>query len=177
MPLVFPFPILVAMGFEAIINVRKEWLVWLDNLWMKRAIGFFIVINIIAAVFVAVKPAHDAMFLYQGISETYHDKKINLYNYGLDIYKNKLSIGMSFYRPRGLKEMRIDNTTELLKKVKQEEDTFLVGYRGVVMPKELQSLEDNCEVFTRTMPTWVLINNFNDWQARSRIWSISKCKF
>ncbi len=165
-PMVLPFFFLVVSGwqyFQEKYGIKK---------WMSNIMMFCIWLNVVLLVYKILMPAHDrisfAKFLWEwqenhAGGKVYFVKNKPRKNYPLD---------MPFYKHRG--QRQLDWYTDPFYK----NDTTaiqagdLMFFTDIISPAPEAPPGFRLKREYTFYPEWVLLNNTNNWQGRTRIWGI-----
>ena len=162
-PMIFPFTFFVAIGYEKLVPYFRFKI--LKIIWIVT-----MVINFGLLVFRCFMPAQEAIDCYKYLYDNYNKRPTTVICVGVPLYK-LVGLDVSFYKAEGVKEVDVnsyDEAQNYLTKNSIKSAILLneeISFSGKMAPYKTKRIY--C-----TFPDLVLQFNFNNWQAKSRVWSL-----
>ncbi len=160
-PMVFPF---IAL---AVIAWQTTWEHFKNYSWAKAVIGLAVIINFIALPIRSLTPANEALPCFRFLYHYAQNRPITLFAMEKNPYQ-LVGLTAHFYQPENLKVIVLSQL-EQLDSMSLLSNNLLI-YPALQLPPTL--IHTNPKRLYSYFPNWITALNINDWQSRSRIWSI-----
>jgi len=164
-PMVFPVLFLAAVGWESL-AAR-----WQNSKITKVILRLCLFVNAIALIFVCTQPAQERLPYFRFLYRYTKEKPSRLYVEKENPYR-LVGIRSHFYEAPNLNVQVVDHFEMLHDSVLHKGDLLL--HRQPALPPG--PLSRRVERIYTYFPDWALQYNVNNWQDRSRIWSIYQVK-
>ena len=162
-PMIFPFTFFVALGFEKLQP-------YLNNIFLKIIWHITLFINLGLLVFRCFVPAQEAVDCYKYLYDNYNKKPVTIICVGVSLYKLS-GLDVSFYKADSIKEVDVSTLDEAKNHITKN------SIKSALMLNEEISFSGRIENYSLkriycTYPDWVLKFNFNNWEQKTRVWSL-----
>ena len=162
-PMIFPFTFFIALGYEKLQPYFEKLIVKI--IWF---IALFI--NFGLLLFRCFAPAQEAVDCYKYLYDNYNKKTVVVICVGVQLY-NTSGPFSSFYKADSVKEVDVNTWADAKDYINNN------SLKSAIIMNEDISLSEGIEHYNlkrvyNLYPNWVLQYNFNNWQQRSRIWTL-----
>lgn len=166
-PMLLPILILCVYGFAEI----RQWLEGraIALRWGRRLLVFTLIINCLLLPARSLLAAQESVACFRFLHHYASDKSITVYSHKKLLYE-AVGLNMNFYRSPNIHNIMYVNIQA--KKIPEG---------ALMLSQDLQLKNPPANTRTRRMyayfPDWILNVNLNDWQSRTRMWSVYEvCK-
>jgi len=139
----------------------------LQKKYYRIIVKSFLIVNFIALVIIAFKPAESNVSLYHSIYKMY-EKPVILFSLEDNPYWGRTKI--NFYKRETLKIVKISDINEL--SLHSEKAKLIVTSDKELIIK----LDQDQKLVYTALPEWIKKFNFNNWVERTRFWKVYEIK-
>ena len=162
-PMIFSFTFFISIGYEKLQP-------YFNNIFVKIIWAITIFINCGLLVYRCFAPAQEAVDCYKYLYDRYNKKSVTVICVGVPLYK-LVGVDVSFYKADSVKEVDVNTLDEAKEYITKN------SIKSALMLNEEISFSGGISNYNLkrvycTYPDWVLQFNFNNWQKRSRVWSL-----
>ena len=160
-PMVFPFIVLAALAWQPI------WQLFGQRGWAKGLVGLTLAINFLAMPLRSLTPANEALPCFRFLYNYAQHTPTTLFAIDKNPYQ-LVGLTAHFYQPHNFPVV-------VLPKLEQLDSLPLLSNNLLIYPTlQLPStlVHTRTERLYSYFPDWIVAWNINDWQSRSRIWSV-----
>ncbi len=164
-PMIFPMFYLAALGWELFWEKRTQ------PMWLKGLFNFTVVVNMLALIFRCGYPAND-LLTYSRFMRSYAEKNPNTTIFWESKGpKKKETLTPHFYQTPWMKIVVTDSLAQL------NDSTLYQPQKGDLIYFRTEKTDFVPQGFQTALvykwyPDWLLSFNPNQWQERTRIWSV-----
>lgn len=160
-PMVFPFVALAVLAWQ------PAWERFGQHGWAKGLVGLALVVNFLVLPVRSLTPANEALPCFRFLYEYAQRQPTTLWSIEKNPYQ-LVGLAAHFYQPKNL-------SVGVLKHLEQL-DSLPLAAHNLLIYTQLQLppilVHTKTERLYSYFPDWIKSLNVNDWQSRSRIWSI-----
>ncbi len=165
-PLIFGFIYLSALGLDSIYHQSKH------LKWWKLFLRLVLIINIPILCIRCLMPANESVAYYRYMYNQYNEKPITILSREKELYFLKTN----FYKTPGVHSLQLENDTAIRAFLLEKNPKSILLFESELKNGTIQYPGYKRELNFCLFPQWILDNNLNNWQSRSRIWSIWELK-
>lgn len=162
-PMILPF---LALSFSGLQEIRES---IKNKKWLMPAFRVLVVFNLVLMAYRCFWPASNTHSYYKYLYNYAQDKPVHLITIGRGVFDEGYN-QITLYRPKYLAEDTTDNEAYPALINTQNADSVLVMSYHTSLPYHDPRYTE--QLLYVHLPQFLLHNNFNDWQARSDIWSL-----
>lgn len=166
-PMVFPFLFFVSTGW---LSLRK---LFSKHLLFKIALTLSLIGNFLLLPIRSIMPAQEAIPYYRFLYIYTKKQQTTIYTKNPSIYQ-LAGLNLNFYKPKGLNIVTFNDFPALFSSTPMRPkpgDLLLMQ-----APLSFSQKDYQIEILFTIFPNWLLENNINHWQNRSRVWCIYRFK-
>jgi hypothetical protein len=174
----FFVPVYIGLFIDNI-SKNKAFDMLFKNRYFKGFISFLIALNIMLLVLMCFKPADEMISFYKKVYNLSGYPKTELITIGSEnpYFRGGKNLAITYYKKANLNFKQLQSDTLLSKNLIIDKNTqylFAVKKFDVRSEFEMNGLHF-CKVY-QTYPQWVVNFNFNNWMARTKVWTIYEVK-
>ncbi len=160
-PMVFPCVALAALGWPS------AWQRYKQRGWARVVVGLAVILNLLVLPIRNLTPANEALPYFRYLYDYAQRTPTTLFAIEKNPY-DLVGLQAHFYQSKNLQVQVLPTVVQL--DSLPISTTGLLIYPKLSLPKPLPRRQvERCYTY---FPDWILAFNVNDWQSRSRIWSI-----
>lgn len=135
--------------------------------WAKGLVGLALTVNFLALPLRSLTPANEALPCFRFLYQYQQHSPITLFALEKNPYQ-LVGLTAHFYQPKNVQVVVLNSLAQL--------DSLPLAANNLLIYPKLhlppQAVYANTERLYSYFPDWIVALNINDWQSRSRIWSV-----
>jgi phosphatidylinositol glycan class B len=177
-PLMFFVPVYIGLFIDNI-SKNKAFDMLFKNRYFKGFISFLIALNIMLLVLMCFKPADEMISFYKKVYNLSGYPKTELITIGSEnpYFRGGKNLAITYYKKANLNFKQLQSDTLLSKNLIIDKNTqYLFAVKKFDVRSEFEMNGLHFSKVYQTYPQWVVNFNFNNWMARTKVWTIYEVK-